>query len=103
MDTQKTAINIARSFIQDCKAIGITFDKVLLFGSYARDTAHENSDIDLLLISQNFSDDLLDNLRSYAKVNIKYPIVETHPYSLKEFNESDEFIANIKREGIEIK
>jgi len=102
MVTQQIAINTARSFVQDCKAIGLNFDKVLLFGSYARDKAHEDSDIDLLLISKNFTDDLLTNLRSYSKININYPIRETHPYFLEEFNENGDFIARVKSEGIEI-
>ena len=102
MVTQQTAINTARAFVQDCKAIGLTFDKVLLFGSHARNAAHEGSDIDLLLISKKFQDDIFANLKQYARVNIRYPMVETHPYSFEQYLEGDEFLAQITKEGIEI-
>ncbi|MEK6783562.1 MAG: nucleotidyltransferase domain-containing protein [Bacteroidota bacterium] len=102
MVTQQTAITTARAFVQECKAIGLTFDKVLLFGSYARNAAHEGSDIDLLLISKKFTDDVFSNLKQYSKVNIRYPLVETHPYSFQQFMDGDEFLAQITKDGIEI-
>ena len=102
MVNQQTAITTVRAFVQDCKAIGMTFDKVMLFGSHARGMAHEDSDIDLLLISKKFSDDIFANLKQYSKVNIRYPLVETHPYSFSRFVAGDEFLEQITREGIEI-
>ena len=102
MATQQAAINIAHSFVQECKTIGVTFDKVMLFGSHAKGTAHDSSDIDLLLVSKNFTDDIFANLKQYTKVHIRYPLIETHPYSFQQFMEGDEFIAHISKEGIEI-
>jgi predicted nucleotidyltransferase len=102
MVTQQTAINTAHAFVQECKTIGVTFDKVMLFGSYARGTAHDGSDIDLLLVSKKFTDDIFANLKQYTKVNIRYPLIETHPYSFQQFTDGDEFIAHITKEGIEI-
>ena len=102
MVTQQEAIDIAHTFVQECKTIGVTFDKVMLFGSHARGTAHDGSDIDLLLISKNFTDDIFANLKQYTKVNIRYPLIETHPYSFQQFMEGDEFIEQIAKEGIEI-
>jgi predicted nucleotidyltransferase len=102
MVTQQTAINTAHAFVQECKTIGVTFDKVMLFGSYARGTAHDGSDIDLLLVSKKFTDDIFANLKQYTKVNIRYPLIETHPYSFQQFTDGDEFIAHIAKERIEI-
>lgn len=48
MVTRETAINTAKSFVHDCKLHGLTFNKVLIFGSVAKDKTHEWSDIDLL-------------------------------------------------------
>jgi len=102
MVTKETAIITAKSFIDDCILNGLTFHKVLLFGSAAKDMTHEWSDIDLLLISDQFGDNIFDNLKLYAKVNIKYPIIETHPYPTKYYNEGDDFIENISKGAIEI-
>lgn len=102
MVTRESAINTARLFIKDCQSNGLTFHKVYLFGSAAKNTAHEWSDIDLLLISDQFSDNVFENLKLYSKINIKYPVIETYPYPTKHFYEGDDFIKEISNEGIEI-
>ncbi len=102
MVTQEAGINFAKSFINDCKAIGLHFYKVLLFGSYAKNRIDEWSDIDLLLVSDQFSENIFENLKLYSKINIKYPIIETHPYSTSYFVQGDDFITEISRESIEI-
>lgn len=102
MVTQQTAIETARAFVRDCKMAGLVFDKVLLFGSYARDAAHEGSDIDLLLVSPLFNDDLIADLHLYSKININYPIIETHPVSLTKLKEDQDFFDRISSEAIEI-
>ena len=102
MVTRETAIKTAKSFIFDCQANGLTFHKVLLFGSAARDMTHEWSDIDLLLISDQFGNNVFDNLKLYSKINIKYPVIETHPYPTKYYYEGDAFINEISKESVEI-
>jgi predicted nucleotidyltransferase len=102
MVTRETAISTAKSFIDDCKSNGLNFYKVLLFGSTAKNKAHEWSDIDLLLVSDQFTDNVFENLKLYSRINIKYPIIETHPYPTKYFIEGDDFIKEISKESIEI-
>ncbi len=102
MVTRETAINTAKSFISDCQLNGLNFHKVLLFGSAAKGLTHEWSDIDLLLISDQFGDNVFDNLKLYSRINIRYPIIETHPYSTKYFYEGNPFITEITKESVEI-
>lgn len=102
MVTRQGAIEMAQAFVRDCATAGMVFDKVLLFGSYAKGTAHKDSDIDLLLVSKRFTDDVLANLRLYSKININYPIIETHPLSSSRMRDADEFIRKISAEAIEI-
>jgi uncharacterized protein len=102
MVNREVAITTARSFVKDCHSAGLTFYKVLLFGSAARGEAQEWSDIDLLLVSEQFGDNIFENLKLYSKVNIKYPIIETHPYTKKHYIEGDPFIEEISKDGIEI-
>lgn len=40
-----------RRFCRELKQMGIEYERVLLFGSQAKGTAHEGSDIDLVIIS----------------------------------------------------
>jgi len=102
MVNRETAINTAKSFVDDCKKNGLSFYKVLLFGSFARNNIHEWSDIDLLLVSDQFSDNIFENLKLFSKVNIKYPIIETHPYPTYYYLQGDDFLNEIKTESIEI-
>jgi predicted nucleotidyltransferase len=102
MVTREIAINTAKSFVRDCKSNGLTFYKVFLFGSVAKGNMHEWSDIDLLLVSDQFNDNVFDNLKLYSKINIKYPIIETHPYPTNYYMDGDSFINEVIKESIEI-
>lgn len=102
MVTRESAIKTAKSFIRDCKLNGLTFYKVFIFGSVAKGNMHEWSDIDLLLISDQFSENVFDNLKMYSKINVKYPIIETHPYPTDYFKNGDSFIEQVTRESIEL-
>jgi predicted nucleotidyltransferase len=102
MVTREVAISTAKSFVRECNMNGLSFYKVLIFGSVAQNKIHEWSDIDLLLISDQFGDNIFENLKLYSKINIKYPIIETHPYPTKSFKDGDGFINEIVKESIEI-
>ena len=102
MVTREIAINTAQSFIHDCRQNGLTFSRVFLFGSHVKDRAHEWSDIDLLLVSDQFGDNLFDNLKLYSKINIRYPNIETHPYPTEYYEAGDDFLEAIMKESVEI-
>ena len=102
MVNREFAVNIVKSFIEECKISGLNFYKVFIFGSAARDRMHDWSDIDLLLISDQFSDNIFENIKLYSKINIKYPRIETHPYPTTHYLNGDSFIDEIKKESIEI-
>ncbi len=96
------AIETVKSFISDCHKIGLSFEKVFLFGSYSRGTADDWSDVDVLLVSKQFSKNTLQNLKLYAKINSHYPILETHPYPKDYFDSGDPFLQDVLKTAIEI-
>jgi predicted nucleotidyltransferase len=49
--SQREVINIVRNYLDVLKQAGINIDKAFLYGSYARNEANAESDIDLLLVS----------------------------------------------------
>ncbi len=49
-----------------------------------------------------FTDNVFENLKLYSRINIKYPVIETHPYPTKYYYEGDDFIKEISKESIEI-
>ena len=55
--SQADAINIVRRYLLVLELAGINIDKAYLYGSYARDEANIDSDIDLLLVSSFFDTD----------------------------------------------
>jgi len=100
MVTREAAIKTARSFIDECIKNGLSFEKVLLFGSFAEDKVHEWSDIDLLMVSDQFTENIFNNLKLFSKINIKYPEIEVHPYSTKQFIEGNNFMNEIVKRSI---
>ncbi len=103
MVTKTTAINLVKTFVSECNKAGLSFNKVMIFGSVAKGENTELSDIDLLLVSDQFTSNIFDNLKLYSKINIRYPIIETHPYPTNYYLEGDEFLNRINYEGIEIR
>ena len=102
MLTRQLAINQATSFVKECVAQGLIFQKVLLFGSSVNGKTHSGSDIDLLLISDQFSENPFSNLKLFSKINIHYPLIETHCYPVQYYLEGNEFIQEISKDCIEI-
>ncbi len=102
MLTRTIAIKTVESFIESCKENNIIFEKVILFGSTAQDNANENSDIDVLLVSDQFGSSKWTNLGLIARVNKKYRLIEPHLYPTSSYLSGDPFITEIKRTGVEI-
>jgi len=48
------ALDIVQDFAKALKNSGIHVDKMILFGSYSTGTYHEGSDIDLVVVSDDF-------------------------------------------------
>lgn len=53
----ESIINIIKKYINELNENGLYFHKVILYGSYAKGTADEDSDIDLMLVSNQFEVD----------------------------------------------
>jgi predicted nucleotidyltransferase len=102
MASREFAIKTATEFVNECRSKGLSFFKILLFGSYARGEVTEHSDIDLLLVSDQFTNNVFENLKLYSRINIKYPIIETHPYPTSAYLEGNDFIKEIEKESIVI-
>jgi predicted nucleotidyltransferase len=103
MFTRKALTKYVADYIKACNEIGISFNKVILFGSYAKNKATEWSDIDLALVSDKFTGMPVDDRRKISHVNIHYIDIEPHTFNSEYFKKGDPFIDEIKRTGIEIR
>lgn len=64
-------------YVQALDENGITVQQVFLYGSHAKNCAHEDSDIDIIIVSENFSaKSLLERLQilGWARKNIPDPV-----------------------------
>ena len=52
--TEREIKEIISRYTVELKKLGITSQRILLYGSYATRNAREDSDIDLIVISENF-------------------------------------------------
>jgi predicted nucleotidyltransferase len=99
---KREIIEELRKYIFILRSEGRTVDKAYLYGSYLTNTANEESDIDVLIVTENENDNLTGKVwRLTKRVNSRI-----EPYLI----EKDRFINNkdsllidlVKRTGIEI-
>ena len=104
MLTQDAAIETVRNYARDIEAHGIHLRRVFLYGSFAKGTQHEWSDIDVALVADEFTGFAFNDHDLFPYVCIKKPYIriETKTYSTEYFNEGDPFIEEITKTGIKI-
>jgi predicted nucleotidyltransferase len=99
MYSRKTAIERASNFIKECLESKIPLEKVILFGSYAKKKQQEFSDIDLALVSRQFTKNFLENNRMTSRINIRYPEIEVHHFRNEDFEKGNPFVDEIIKTG----
>jgi predicted nucleotidyltransferase len=96
-------IDSIKKFVTEAEKINIHFQRVVLFGSYAKGTNHEWSDIDVAVVSESF-----EGIRFYDNLKLSKPVIhsnidiETHPYRPEDFNEDNPFVSEILKYAIQI-
>lgn len=99
----KEVIELLKKYISLLNSEGISVNKAFLFGSYSANTAHENSDIDVMIVSDKYdeNDDLIIG-KAWSltrKINTK---IEPYLIGIERFKEDNPLINIIKTQGIEI-
>jgi uncharacterized protein len=96
-------LDIIKRFILEATKYNIHIQQAVLFGSYAKGTNNEWSDIDVAIVSSDFIGlRYLDNQKiSRPKLNISYDL-ETHPFRPEDFNEDNPFVKEILSSGVRI-
>ncbi|MDR2584831.1 MAG: nucleotidyltransferase domain-containing protein [Prevotellaceae bacterium] len=97
-------IEIVQSYARDIETHGVHLKTVILYGSFAKGTQHEWSDIDVALVADEFSGFYFDDKKLFPYVGIKKPYIriDAKTYQTDYFHKSDPFIDEIKKEGIVI-
>jgi uncharacterized protein len=102
MVNQQSAINIIRNLSNDILSMGIHLRKVVLFGSYAKNTPTEHSDIDVLLVADEFTGFGFKDISLFTKALRKYNNIHPKTIPPADIIDKDPFITEILKSGIEI-
>lgn len=99
---KREIIEILKKYIFVLRSEGITIDKAYLYGSYLSNTATDESDIDIMIVTENEDDYLTGKIWSLTKkVNSK---IEPYLVGKSRFinNEDSPLIDLVKKTGLEI-
>lgn len=98
------ALNKARKLIKLLNLNGIEVSEAYLFGSVTRGTAHNNSDIDIAIVSKNFTGIPFYDVQTISKYRRSIDLkLEVHPFSMDDIlADTPLFFTQIKNEGIRI-
>ncbi|MCK5208888.1 MAG: nucleotidyltransferase domain-containing protein [Cyclobacteriaceae bacterium] len=95
------AIEIAQKYINSLKS-KFEIQGVILFGSYAKGTNHEDSDIDIAIILKHVND-IFDTQVELMKLRRKIDLrIEPHPFDYQDFNRNNPVVNEILNHGINI-
>ncbi|MBN1930778.1 MAG: nucleotidyltransferase domain-containing protein [Desulfobacterales bacterium] len=94
---------IIRRFINELERNNIPIKKAILFGSCAKGTFHDWSDIDLALVSDVFEGKRFSDRNKIRRIKIAISSdLEAIPYRPEDFTPDDPFIKKIIETGIRV-
>jgi len=94
-------VNTVRAFLQRLKEDGITVESAYLFGSHAANRAGRWSDIDVAVVSPDFSSDRFDERLRLMKLSSEIDTrIEPVPFHTDDFQDTDPLVDEIKKRGI---
>jgi predicted nucleotidyltransferase len=97
-------IKIARRLKKQLQSAGIAFDAIYLFGSVARDEAHEWSDIDVAILCKPFREtrheENMEIRRARWDIDVRIEPFCLHPEDFQ--NKYFGLAQEIKRTGVEV-
>ena len=101
----KELLNIINNYVLELSK-EININKVILFGSYAKGTNHEDSDIDLAIFSDDFSN--MERIEALKFLLLKASDLtidlQPQPFTLADLEDEDNWLVKeVEETGIELK
>ena len=99
---KREALEIAGIYV-DSISNKYSINQAILFGSFAKGTNHDDSDIDIALVINNVSD-IIDTQIELMKLRRKVDLrIEPHPFTTNDFDNSNPVVNEIMKYGIIIR
>jgi len=101
--TNRVIMDIVKKYVEKvCENYKI--EAIILFGSYAKGTEHADSDIDIAVITNDFSNDIFDEELNLKKLRWEIDLrIEPHLIRIEDYKEvSTPFIQEVIDTGIKV-
>ena len=100
----KNILEIIIKYIQELSK-EISIDKVIIFGSYAKNTYNEDSDIDIAIFSKDFKTTSIIEDMSFLLIKTSGLGIDLQPqpFTLDDYSNPDGLVKEILDTGIELK
>jgi len=102
---QGEIIKLLQAYVRLLNDAGLNISKAILFGSFARNEGREGSDIDVMLVSENFDENNINEKARVWQLTSKVDTrIEPFAIGLKNFFSDNDsaLLDRVKKEGIEI-
>jgi predicted nucleotidyltransferase len=100
----QTVISLAKQYVADVRRL-MPIDKVYLYGSYAKGTQREDSDIDVCFFSAAFESkrrwDVLTELFCLKSKYDQDVLIEPNAFPTTELHNDNPFVKEVLRTGVE--
>jgi uncharacterized protein len=101
---KRDALKLSIEYLKRVRESNLNFSEAWLFGSYAKGSQHENSDIDIAIV---LSDDENHTFETEVKLMVirkgNETMIEPHAFSKKEFNTNFPIVNQILQHGERLK
>ena len=97
-------LEIVIKYIQELSK-DITIDKVIIFGSYAKNSYNEDSDIDIAIFSKDFKDSSKIEDMSFLLIKTSGLGIDLQPqpFTLEDYSNPEGLVKEILNTGVELK
>ena len=93
-------IEVVKKYIEELEKNGIRIREAIIFGSFVKGTSKEWSDIDIALVSPDFTGDRFEDRRRIVLLRRKIDSrIEPIPFRPEDFNNGGMLVEEIKRTG----
>ena len=98
--TEDSVIKIVKMYIEELEKNGIKISEAVIFGSHAKGVGHDDSDIDIALISDAFTGDRFEDRRRIVPLRRRIDSrIEPIPFRPEDFNDGGMLVEEIKSTG----